>query len=138
MYRFLPHPQCDIVLGYQQSQQLSPTPTRGYGFWQSIRWQAENKKLSIAAQMILFDTDTYDTRLYVSERDLRFASSMPVLSGEGQRWMVLSQYKLGKSWDVGLRFARLRYFDRDEVGSGLDLIYDWKRTEFKIQLLYIL
>gem|GEM_PF-6064586 len=138
MYRFLPHPQCDIVLGYQQSQQLSPTPTRGYGFWQSIRWQAENKKLSIAAQMILFDTDTYDTRLYVSERDLRFASSMPVLSGEGQRWMVLSQYKLGKSWDVGLRFARLRYFDRDEVGSGLDLIHDWKRTEFKIQLLYIL
>ncbi len=134
LYRFQPHPLCEVVFGYQQSSQSSPEAAWGYGFWQSIRFQSENKKLSLAAQMILFDTDNFDNRLYIAERDLRYASSMPVLSGEGQRWVVLAQYKLGKSWDVGLRFARLRYFDREEVGSGLELIRGPQRSELKMQL----
>lgn len=134
MYRFQPHPQCDIVLGYQQNRQTAPSRTFGFGFWQSIRWQSVDKKLSLAAQMTLFDTDNYATRLYVAERDLRFANSMPVLSGEGQRWLILTQCKLGKNWDVGVRFARLHYFDRDEVGSGLELISGNSRSEIKFQL----
>lgn len=134
LYRFQPHPQWDMVLGYQQSNDNSTTAAFGYGIWQSLRFQSMDKKWSLAAQMILFDTDNYDTRLYVAERDLRYASSMPVLSGEGQRWVVLAQYKLGKSWDFGLRYARLRYFDRDIVGSGLDQITGPQRSEIKIQL----
>lgn len=134
MYRFQPHPLCDVVFGYQQNSQSAPAPSFGYGFWQSIRLQTENKKLSLAAQMTLFDTDNFDNRLYVNEQDLRFASAMPVLSGIGQRWLVLAQFKPGKNWDVGLRYARLRYFDKDEVGSGLDLINGPQRSEFKFQI----
>lgn len=93
-------------------------------------------KLSLTARYALFDTEDYDNRQYVFERDVWLAFSMPALSGTGIRNYVLVQYDLSKKLTCWIRYANLRYTDRTEIGSGVDTIDSNTRNDIKLQVRY--
>jgi len=90
-------------------------------------------KVSISTRYALFNTDDYDNRQYVYERDVWLAFSFPAYYGIGVRNYLLVQYKLTKKIDLWLRWAHTRYTDRDTIGSGNDLIAGNTRNDLKFQ-----
>ncbi len=93
-------------------------------------------KLSLTGRYALFDTDNFDNRQYVFERDIWLAFSMPALSGTGIRNYVLVQYDLSKKLTCWIRYAYLRYTDREEIGSGVDTLDSNTRNDIKLQVRY--
>jgi hypothetical protein len=97
--------------------------------------QIENRYLQLSTRLALFDTEDYDNRQYLYEKDLRYAFSFPVLYDQGIRHYVLAQYKGRQNWQLGVRYARTRFSKQDSIGSGLDRIQGNTRTELKWQLI---
>lgn len=93
-------------------------------------------KLSGNLRLQYFETDGYNSRLYAYESDVLYSFSIPVFSGKGYRYYVNLNYDVNKKLSFWLKYAQFIYQDRDEVGSGLDVIQGNKRSEVKLQGIY--
>lgn len=91
-------------------------------------------KFSIAARHAIFDTDDYDNRHYVFERDVWLAYSLPAYSGTGLRNYIVTEYTINKHVSCWVRFAKTRYTDRDEIGSGADEIKGNTKNDVRLQV----
>ena len=91
-------------------------------------------KISITGRYALFDTDDYDNRQYLYERDVWLAYTMPAFSGNGIRSYLLIQYNATRQLTLWIRYARTSFTDRDEIGSGADTIYGNTRNDVKLQM----
>ncbi|MCP4457823.1 MAG: helix-hairpin-helix domain-containing protein [Cytophagales bacterium] len=103
--------------------------TKGYAIIQDVNFETERFKIS--TRMALFETDDYDNRQYVYERDVLYAFSIPAYNGQGIRNYILLQYKMNSVINLWLRYGRFSYTDREVVGSGLDESNGSNRTEIK-------
>lgn len=83
----------------------------------------------------VFDTDDYENRNYVYENDAWMSFSLPAYDGVGLRNYVLLEYKVNKTLSLWLRYARTRYIDRSEIGSGVEMIAGNTRKDIKFQAL---
>ncbi|MBX2945986.1 MAG: helix-hairpin-helix domain-containing protein [Cyclobacteriaceae bacterium] len=90
-------------------------------------------KLSLTMRYALFDSDDFDNRQYVFERDVWLAFSMPAFSGTGIRNYALLQYDFTKRFTLWIRYAHIRYTDRQTIGSGADRIDGNIRNDIKLQ-----
>ena len=111
---------------------LNGERTKGNAFFQDAVFT--HGKWVISGRMALFDTEGNENRQYAYERDLLYAFSIPSLSGRGIRNYLLFQYKATRKLDVWAKVSRGTFFDRDEIGSGLETIDGNKRTDVKLQL----
>ncbi|MCU0367514.1 MAG: helix-hairpin-helix domain-containing protein [Cyclobacteriaceae bacterium] len=111
--------------------QLSDKTTRGMVLLQDITWN--HGKFSVSGRYALFDTDDYDNRLYIYEKDVWLAFSFPAYYGVGIRNYILMQYSITKKIDIWLRWAHVRYTDRETIGSGSETIYGNTKNDIKFQ-----
>lgn len=91
------------------------------------------KRFSVGLRQALFDTDDFENRQYVFERDVLFAFSIPALQGQGVRNYALIHYKAGQHLDLWIRYARTFYTDREFIGSGAERIEGNIRSDIKLQ-----
>jgi len=78
--------------------------------------------LALRARVAIFETDSYDSRMYEYEDDLPRASSNPALYGRGLRWYLILQYNIFLKVDIGLKYSQTIKDDVTSLGSGLDEI----------------
>ena len=90
----------------------------GWLFYQ----QAVLKKgpLAFKARYTLFETDDYDSAIYVYEDDLPLVFTLKSYYGRGQAFFALLSCDLWKHFELTARFAKTWYDDRDTYGSGND------------------
>lgn len=93
-------------------------------------------KFSASTRVALFDTEDYNNRQYVYERDVLGAFSIPAYYGRGIRQYIVLQYNVFKNLTLWVRYARTQYKDKDVIGSGLEEISGNKKTDVKVQLRY--
>jgi hypothetical protein len=91
-------------------------------------------KLSISGRYALFDTEDYDNRQYVYEKNVWLAYSMPAYSGKGIRTYLLVQYTLHQHVTCWVRYAQVRFHDQQSIGSGLDKIINNQRNDISLQV----
>jgi Helix-hairpin-helix motif len=91
------------------------------------------RKLSLVCRYAIFDTEDYDNRQYVYERDVWLAYSLPAYSGKGIRNYVVAEYAFSKKFSIWIRYAHTRYTDRDTIGSGADAISGREKNDIRIQ-----
>lgn len=91
-------------------------------------------KLKISGRYAVFDTDDYDNRQYVVEKDMWLAYSFQPYSGEGLRRYLLLQYDINKKLSFWLRYAHIRINHVESLGSGLDKIKGNERNDIKCQV----
>lgn len=108
----------------------------GFLIYQDITWKPTRLPISITGRYALFDTDSYDERLYAYEQDLLYSFSVPAYYYKGQKFILVFKYSLNKSLNFWLRFASSIYSDRDEIGTGLEMIHGNSRSEIKGQLIW--
>lgn len=114
--------------------ELTGDRTDGYAFIQDASYSFGD--WSFSGRMALFDTEGNQNRQYAYERDVLYAFSIPAYSGRGVRNYLLVQFRASRKIDIWARLARTTFYDRNEVGTGLELINGDKRTEFKFQVRY--
>jgi hypothetical protein len=113
---------------------IGGTTTKGMTLIQDI--SLDFGKLSITGRYALFDTDDYDNRQYVYERDVWLGYSLPAYSGVGLRNYVLAEYTINKKLSFWVRFAQTRYSNTTFIGSGADAIAGDSKHDVKIQARY--
>jgi hypothetical protein len=116
------------------SFQFGGKKTRGFAISQDINMDKE--KWRISSRFVLFDTDDFDNRQFIYERNVLWLFSIPALNGQGLRYYFLAQYKLGPKLSFWARFGRTIYTDREIIGSGLQQIDRNRISETVFQLRY--
>ena len=89
--------------------------------------------ISIAARYALFDTDDFENRQYLYERDVWLAYSLPAYAGSGIRSYIMAEYKVNKQLSFWVRFASIRYTDRSLIGSDADEIAGDRKRDIRFQ-----
>ncbi len=112
--------------------ELNGQLTKGLAIVQDINISI--RRWSFGIRHALFDTDDYDNRLYLYERDVWLAYSFPAYYGVGVRNYVLMQYQLSRKMDLWLRWSQVRYYNRSEIGTGGETIAGNSENDVKFQV----
>ncbi len=107
---------------------------RGFLIYQDILWRPQSFPLSVALRYAVFDTDSYNTRMYAYENDVLYAFSFPPYFDRGYRSYLTARYSVSNSVDLWLRYALTVLPGRDSIGTGLNEITGNRRSEAKAQL----
>lgn len=89
---------------------------------------------SLSVQGTYFDTDDYDSRVYVYERGLLYTFYTPSFSGNGFRCSFFLRCDLGEHLMLLAKLGHTHYLDRDEISSGNDLIRSNRKTDLQVQV----
>jgi hypothetical protein len=95
----------------------------------NVNW----RRLTFSGRMALFQTDDYDTRIYIYERDAWLAFSIPALQGTGTRRYLLIQYKATEKLDFWLRWAATEFENTESIGSSGEEIPGNVKNDLKLQ-----
>lgn len=106
------------------------------GFAMAFDAMYDWSKVSIDTRIAIFDTDDFDNRQYMNERDVPMAFSFPAYYGEGARTYLVGRYHPAKWIDLSLKVARTGYFNSTSSGSGGDTIAGNRRHDVKVQVIF--
>ncbi len=122
------------TLDYNHFHSQDRAATKGYQVTQMMSSQLPWTRLFADVQGSYFSTDDYDSRVYVSEKGLLYTFYTPSFQGRGFRCAVRLRYELNKHWLFITKFGETVYLDRNEIGSGNDLIFGNKKADIQMQL----
>lgn len=106
----------------------------GFMIYQDITWRPKETPWALSFRYALFDTDSYDERIYAYENDVLYAYSIPSYYYRGSRAYILVKYSLGRNIDLWFRYAQTYYNNKQIIGSGLDEIQGKLKSEIKAQI----
>ncbi len=106
----------------------------GIYFYQDVSYKHPSIPLSVSLRYGIFDTDSYDTRIYAYESDIQNAFSIPAVYYKGNRFYITLKYSITKNIDLWLRYGETFYSNKDVISSGLSQINGNKQSEVKAQL----
>lgn len=85
------------------------------------------ERLQLHASFACFDTDSYRTALYASEKDVLYAMSSPSCSGKGCRANLVLSWKVSASHSLQAKFGRtLSYGPLPSAKSEVKIQWNWK------------
>jgi len=107
---------------------------QGYLIYQDVIFRSLSSPWAVTARYAIFSTDGFDSRIYAYENDVLYAFSFPFYNDKGHRAYIVARYRLNRHIDLQARLAQTIFTNRNEIGSGLDLIEGTTRTEIKAQM----
>ena len=113
----------------------SPAPASGFLAYQDIRWTNNSDRMATSMRIAIFDTDSYNVRIYAYEPDLYQVFSVPAYAYKGMKGIFLMRIKISRVVSIWMRLTRTWYANRTTIGSGGDEIKGNAVTEMKCQLL---
>ncbi len=108
----------------------------GYLVYQDITYKPLSSPMSFTFRYALFETDSYNARIYAYESNVLYAYSIPAYFNRGTRTQLTLRYRVRKGIDIWLRWAQWHYNDVESIGSGLDEITGNNKTEVKVQVRF--
>ncbi|MFY0686878.1 MAG: helix-hairpin-helix domain-containing protein [Cyclobacteriaceae bacterium] len=110
---------------------LDQSKTTGMAIIQdlNLKWQ----KWKLSSRIALFDSDDYENRHYITEKDVLYGFAIPALSGTGTRYYSVLQYALSRKITIWAKYSRFRYRNVTSVGSGNDTTPGNIRSDLRLQ-----
>lgn len=110
---------------------------KGYIVYQDIVFNKIGKPLSVTLRYALFQTDSYDSRLYMYENDVLGAYSIPSFYNKGSRFYVMLNYNLTRRIELWFRYSQTVYQNQHVISEGsLTEIQGNTRSEIKAQVRF--
>lgn len=106
----------------------------GYQLTQTVACRFPWFPLQAECQGSYFHTEDYDSRVYIYEKGLLYSFYTPSFQGKGIRVSAHLRYDMGKHWMAIAKVGQTVYYDRNEIGSGNDLIRGNKKADVQMQL----
>lgn len=116
--------------------EIGNTDESGFLIYQDISYKSLSSRFTFSLRYALFDSDSYDSRIYTYEQDVLYAYSIPAYYYEGSRFYLVVKCRVTKGVDVWLRYAQTSYANQDVIGSGLDEIDGNHKSELKAQVRF--
>jgi hypothetical protein len=110
------------------------TRESGWLAYHDIIYRPAVLPLSFSFRYAMFDTESYDSRIYTYEHDVLQAYAIPSWYGRGIRTYLNTRLALGSHVDLWLKYALSWYPDRESIGSGLNEIAGHHRQDINVQL----
>jgi hypothetical protein len=107
---------------------------KGFLMAQDLKYKLPNIPLSFVLRYAMFDTDGWNSRLYVYESDVLYAFSIPAYYDKGCRYYLNIGYKMSAKIQCWFRIAQTYFFDKTTIGSGLSEITGNRQTDAKLQI----
>jgi hypothetical protein len=108
----------------------------GYLIYQDVVFKAKNSPISFSFRYGIFDTESFNSRIYAYENDVLYAFSIPAYSNRGTRTYLTMRYRVMRGIDVWLRYALTYYDNLDVISSGLEEIQGNHKQEIKAQVRF--
>lgn len=122
------------TLDYNHFHSQDRAATKGYQVTQMISSRLPWARLFADVQGSYFSADDYDSRVYAAEKGLLYTFYTPSFQGRGFRCSVRLRYELNEHWLFITKLGETIYLDRNEIGSGNDLIRGNKKADIQMQL----
>ncbi len=108
----------------------------GFLVYQDFLYKPVSSPWTFSGRVVLFDTDSFNTRIYTYENDLIYYYAIPAFSDKGSRYYINIRYKGIRHLTAEIKYARTQWLDMTTVGSGNDEIQGNRRSEIRGQLIY--
>lgn len=103
----------------------------GFLLAQDLSIKLSKLPVNLNFRYAIFDTPSWNTRIYSYESDMLYSFSVPAYYSKGTRLFALIKYS-PKPWvDLWLRYSQTFYSQLDEIGQGADLVSGNTRSEIK-------
>jgi hypothetical protein len=109
---------------------------KGFLLYHDVIYKPERIPFAFSARYAIFDTDSWDSRLYAYESDVLYSFSIPAYYDRGSRVYFNVKYSISKRADFWFRISQTYYRNMTSTGSGLDEIQGKTKTEVKVQLRF--
>lgn len=112
--------------------------TYGWLVAQDLSYTIPESTINIAVRYAYFQAPAYENRLYLYEKDVLYAFSIPAYYGTGHRIYFNLRWKPLSAVTCYLRFATYIYTDdRTSTGSGLEEMSGKKSSNIKCLIKYV-
>ncbi len=108
----------------------------GYMIYQDIDYQALSSPFSFTFRYGIFETDSYNSRIYAYENDVLNSYTIPAYYNRGTRTYLTIRYKIRRGIDVWLRYGLTYYDNLDVISSGLEEILGNAKSDVKFQVRF--
>ena len=109
-------------------------PENGVILFQDILYNPAQTPYDLGIRLALFNTDSYNSRVYAMEHDVPGSFTVPALYGKGAHFNLMFRYKFFKKLDAWLRIGETVYPFQTSNGSGLDQINSNHKTDIRMQV----
>src|SRR3989338_7095051 len=107
---------------------------KGVSFTQDIVVRPKSWPCDIALRYALFDTDSYDSRIYTYENNALYVFSSPSYYYQGSRAYAMVRWSFLRHFDLWVRYGISIFSDRTTQGSGAEEINGNTKTDLTVQL----
>ncbi|WP_291399456.1 helix-hairpin-helix domain-containing protein [Daejeonella sp.] len=108
----------------------------GFLLYQDIIYKPLSSKLSGNLRFGIFDTQSFNSRIYAYENDVLYSYAVPAYQGRGTRFYGNVRYTFFRGFDLWLRYAQTSYYGQETVGSGNDEINGNNRSDVRLQVRF--
>lgn len=119
---------------YVTIHRLSNNPEQGMLFTQDILFKPKSFPLDFSLRYALFDTDSYDSRLYSFESNALYVFSVPAYYYQGSRAYLMLRYSFLRRFDLWVRYGQFLYSNRPSLSSGNEQISGNRKSDITVQL----
>lgn len=106
--------------------------SNGWMVSERLSWQHKWWQLHLTAAY--FNTQSYDSRIYSSERQLPHNFAFPMFYGQGLHFALVTRANVGRWLQIDAKGSFTRYFDRNSIGSGLQQVNGPSLTDLSLQV----
>lgn len=109
--------------------------SKGYSISENIRYTGiKNSRIDFSTSY--FNTDNYEARIYNYESSLLYSFSMSPYYYKGLRNVLLISLTPNRHINITAKYGHTLYFNRQNIGSSLDMIKSNQRSDLQIQVRY--
>ena len=119
---------------YVTINRASNTPEDGFIITQDILFKPKSFPVDLSLRYALFDTDSYDSRIYTYENNALYVFSVPSYYYRGSRAYAMIRYTFARKFDLWVRYGVSIYANRKTLGSGSEQITGNTKSDVTIQL----
>jgi hypothetical protein len=119
---------------YVTINRKSNTPEKGLIISQDVLFKPKKLPFDLALRYVLFDTDSYDTRIYSYENNALYVFAVPSYYYQGSRAYAMIRYSFLRHCDLWVRYGVFIYNNRSSIGSGAEEISGSKKSDITVQL----
>lgn len=110
---------------------------KGYLAYQDVSYNKVGSPLSVTLRYSIFQTDSYNTRIYAYESDMPGAYSILSNYDRGSRFYIMLDYNLTRKIEIWVRYAQTYYDNKRVISEGaLTEIQGNTKSEIKAQLKF--
>ncbi|NLO71437.1 MAG: helix-hairpin-helix domain-containing protein [Porphyromonadaceae bacterium] len=126
--RFIFRNQLDVNSFYNEEK----APSYGYSALQDVSYQFQKIPLRLDVRFHIFDAQNFENRLYIYEKDVLYAFSVPMNYGLGSRYYVNLRYEVNRNLSFWMKLAQTVYADdRVSISSSNEEILGNRKTDFR-------